>query len=133
MKKIFFIVMTLIHGVAFSQSPKEKYYIIIEDAEGVEIMHVSGTLRNDTVFYIDNKYKEIVENTKGLEFGRVFLYNERGVVIGELPIIGPHQQNVSVLLGQGIYCFPDGRLVCKQGCFVFPKVMVGNDEKMNAR
>lgn len=132
MKKIFFIAMTLIHGIAFCQSHKERCHIIIEDAEGVEILHAKGILCNDTVFFIDNKYKEIVENTTGLEFGRVILCNEKGVDIGRLPIIGPHQQNVSVLLGAGIYCFPDGRLVCKQGYFVFPKNKVSNDEKINA-
>lgn len=130
MKKIFFIVMILIHEIVSCQNNKDRCYIIIEDADGVEILHVSGILCSDTIFYIDDKYKEIVENTTGLEFGRVSLYNEKGVVIVELPIIGPHEQNVSVLLGPGIYCFPDGRLVCK-GYFVFPKANVNNDEKIN--
>lgn len=132
MRNIFFIVMTIIYGTVYCQSHKERCYIIIKDAEGVEILHVSGILCDDTVFCIDNKYKEIVENTTGLEFGRVFLYNEKGVDIGELSIIGPNQQNISVLLGPGIYCFPDGRLVCKQGYFVFPKTAVNKNEKINA-
>lgn len=123
--------MTLIHGIAYCQSHRERCYIIIKNAEDVEILHVSGILCSDTIFYIDNKYTEIVENTTGLEFGHVSLYNENGVVIGELPIVGPHEQDVSVLLGPGIYCFPDGRLVCKQGYFVFPKAKVNNDEKIN--
>ena len=122
--------MAFVHGIVSCQSHRGSCYIIIEDAEGVEILHASGTLCNDTVFYIDNEYKEIVENTSGLEFGRVFLYNEKGVVIGELPIIGPHEQNLSVLLGPGIYCFSDGRLACEQGYFVFPKAKVNNVEKI---
>lgn len=131
MKKIFFIVMTIFYGTVNCQNHKERCYIIIEDAEGVEVLHVSGILCNDTIFHIDNEYKEIVENTTGLEFGRVSLYNEKGVVMGELPIIGPNQQNISVILGSGIYCFSDGRLICKQGCFVFPKA-VNKNEKINA-
>ena len=130
MRKIFFIVMAFVHGIVSCQSHRESCYIIIEDADGVEILHASGTLCNDTVFYIDNEYIEIVENTTGLEFGRVFLHNEKGVVIGELPIVGFHEQNLSVILGPKINCFLDGRLACKQGYFVFPKAKVNNVEKI---
>ena len=132
MKKFLFIVMVLISGLAACQSNRERCYITIKNADEIEILHVSGILRDDTVFYIDNEYIEIVENTTGLEFGRVFLHNEKGVVIGELPIVGFHEQNLSVILGPKINCFLDGRLACKQGYFVFPKATVNNVEKIKA-
>lgn len=132
MKRIFFMAMLFIPGIVSCQSNRDGCYIKIEDGEGIVMLHVSGILCNDTVFFIDNKYKEIIENMTGLEFGRVFLCNENDVVIGELPIIGPHEQNLSVIFGPGIYCFSDGRLDCTQGYFVFPKTTVNNDEKINA-
>lgn len=117
----------------YMRKKKDRCYITIGDADSVEILRVNGILCNDTIFYIDNEYKEIIKNTKGLEYGRVTLYNENGVVLRQLPIIGPHEQDLSVILGPGIYCSPDGRLYCNEGFFVFPKAEVNNDEKINAQ
>lgn len=122
MKKYLFIVLTLMLVVVSCLSTKYECHIAIVDRMGVEKLHINGTLCNDTIFYFDDKSKDAINNTEGLEGGRVVLYNKIGVRLGQMPIIGPHESNISILLGPGIYCSPDGRLVCEQGYFVFPKV-----------
>jgi nitrogen fixation protein len=99
----------------------DKCHITIEDADGVEILNISGTLCDDTIFYIDNEYKEIIKNTKGLAGGRVLLYNGNGLILEQLPIIGLHEQNLSTLQAPCILCYSDGQLVGKHDYFVFHK------------
>lgn len=122
MKKKLFIVLTIMPVIVSCLSNKYESHIVIENRMGVKKLHIKGTLSNDTIFYFDENSKEAINNTKGLEGGRVILYNKIGVRLGQMPIIGPHESNVSILLGPGIYCFSDGRLNCNKGYFVFPKI-----------
>lgn len=121
MKKKLFIVIILMLVIVSCLSNKYECHIAIEDSEGVEKLHISGMLCDDTIFYFDDKSKDAINNTKGLEGGRVVLYNKIGFRLRQMPIIGPHESNISILFSPGIYCSPDGRLFCKQGYFVFPK------------
>lgn len=121
MKKYFIIVLTLVPLIVSCLSNKYECHIAIKDCTGVKKLHINGTLCNDTIFYFDDKSKDAINNMKGLEGGRVVLYNKIGVRLRQMPIIGPHESNISILRGPGIYCSSDGRLFCEQGYFVFPK------------
>ncbi len=129
MKKSLYVFSVLMSIIISCQSHKFRCLIIIENCQGNEELQIYGTLCNDSIFYFDNMSRDTINNTKGLEGGRVLLYNEKGVVLGQLPVIGPHEQDLSKILGPCIYCFPDGRLVCKQGYFIFPRSGVDNEEK----
>jgi hypothetical protein len=121
MKKKLFIVLTFMPVIVSCLSNKYECHIAIEDSAGIEKLHISGTLCDDTIFYFDDKSKDAINNTKGLEGGRVVLYNKIGIRLRQMPVIGPHESDISILFSLGIYCSPDGRLFCEQGYFVFPK------------
>lgn len=124
MKKMLFIVLSFVPGIVLCQNNEFKCYLTIEDSHGNEKMFIKGTLCDDTIFYFDNKYKVTINNTKGLEGGHITLYNKNGITLGQLPIIGPHEQDLSKILDHCIYCFPDGRLAYNEGYFIFPKAVL---------
>lgn len=131
MKNILFVILIMICEVALSQNTRHNCYITVEDMEGVERLHISGTLCDDSIFYFDKVSQEVINKTNGLVGGHVILHNEGGGILGQLSIIDIYEEDLDMLLGPNIFCIPDKPLLDKNDFFfIFPKCKTDKDRAM---
>lgn len=133
--KVIVIIALFVSNILLYQKNNDnvnyKHYIVIVDCFNNKRLFIRGYLCNDTIFYFDKESKESIKETKGLENGSIFLYDEKNVFISKTPIIGPYQQDRSILLRRDIIrCDFAGQIYLNQfeDYFILRKPQINTNE-----